>query len=172
MGAARLLFMSYDRPGVWSVPGLPVGDTTIVMATQGWFAWRLVGANNREIARSARTFLSFGACYAAADALRTRKGHFVDVVRHDDDRNQWAWHLRVDGIAEAASSRLYQRHRECLFNLEQFMTSIPDAVSAYDVVQPSSLDGQTVPSQRSASDRPGEHMTVGAPAAMPERFAV
>jgi len=64
VAAVRLLFVVSGRSGIWSAPGLASNQRMINL--DGWCAWRLVGANNREVARSARTFPTFHECYQAA----------------------------------------------------------------------------------------------------------
>ena len=98
----------------------------------GWCAWRLVGANNREVARSARTFPTFHECYQAARQVQHRLEVAAMTVRHDDVLNLWAWRVEIDGIAVATSGRMYQRHRECQSNAAQFFELMPLAATAYD----------------------------------------
>jgi hypothetical protein len=98
----------------------------------GWCAWRLVGANNREVARSARTFPTFHECYQTARQVQRRLDGAALTVRHDDVLNLWAWRAEIDGIAVATSGRMYQRHRECQSNAAQFLELMPLAATAYD----------------------------------------
>jgi hypothetical protein len=130
VAAVRLLFVVSGRSGVWSAPGLSSDQRMINF--DGWCAWRLVGANNREVARSARTFPTFHECYQAARQVQHRLDVAATSVRHDDDLNLWAWRVEIDGIAVATSGRMYQRHRECQSNVAQFFELMPIAATAYD----------------------------------------
>jgi hypothetical protein len=130
VAAVRLLFVVSGRAGVWSAPGLEPEQREINL--DGWCAWRLVGANNREIARSARTFPTFHECYQAARQVQQRLALAVTTVRHDDVLNLWAWRAQLDGTPVATSGRLYQRHRECQSNVAQFLALMPLAATAYD----------------------------------------
>ena len=103
---------------MWSAPGL-ASDQRIVNL-DGWCAWRLVGANNREVARSAQTFPTFHECYQAARSVQRHLDAAATTVRHDDHLNLWAWRAEIDGVAVATSGRMYQRHRECQSNAAQF----------------------------------------------------
>jgi hypothetical protein len=130
VAAVRLLFVVSGRAGVWSAPGLEPEQREINL--DGWCAWRLVGANNREIARSAKTFPTFHECYQAARHVQQRLALAVTAVRHDDALNLWAWRVQLDGVPVATSGRLYQRHRECQSNVAQFLALMPLAATAYD----------------------------------------
>ena len=130
MAAVRLLFVVSGRSGIWSAPGLASDQRMINL--DGWCAWRLVGANNREVARSARTFPTFHECYQAARHVQHRLDVAAMTLRHDDVLNLWAWRAEIDGIAVATSGRMYQRHRECQSNAAQFLALMPLAVTAYD----------------------------------------
>ncbi len=130
MAAVRLLFVVSGRSGIWSAPGLAADQRMINL--DGWCAWRLVGANNREVARSAQTFPTFHECYQAARQVQHRLDVAAMTVRHDDVLNLWAWRAEIDGIAVATSGRMYQRHRECQSNAAQFLELMPLAATAYD----------------------------------------
>jgi hypothetical protein len=91
-----------------------------------------MGANNREIARSARTFSTFHECYQTAREIQQALDGVVTTVRHDDTHNLWAWRAKLDGVNIASSGRLYQRFRECQANVAQFIEFMPLAITAYD----------------------------------------
>ena len=144
VAAVRLLFVVSGRAGGWSAPGLEPEQREINL--DGWCAWRLVGANNREIARSARTFPTFHECYQAARQVQQRLALAVTTVRHDDVLNLWAWRAQLDGVPVATSGRLYQRHRECQSNVAQFLALMPLAATAYDSTVLPALDGERLDS--------------------------
>jgi len=150
VAAVRLLFVVSGRAGLWSAPGLLPDQREINL--DGWCAWRLVGANNREIARSAKTFPTFHECYQAARYVQHRLALATTTVRHDDVLNLWAWRAELDGAPVATSGRLYQRHRECQSNVAQFLLLMPLAATAYDssVAPAPGLESEvtSIPSQR------------------------
>ncbi|HEY3923058.1 MAG TPA: hypothetical protein VGL75_00685 [Acidothermaceae bacterium] len=120
------------------------------MDLDAWCAWRLMGANNREIARSAHTFSTFHECYQAAREIQQALDGVVTTVRHDDTHNLWAWRAKLDGLNIASSGRLYQRFRECQANVAQFIEFMPIAITAYDAA----------PARGSASMRTNEKSSV------------
>jgi hypothetical protein len=162
VAAVRLLFVVSGRAGVWSAPGLLPDQRQINL--DGWCAWRLVGANNREVARSARTFPTFHECYQGARYVQHRVAHATTTVRHDDVLNLWAWRAEIDGVPVATSGRLYQRHRECQSNVAQFLLLMPLAATAYDASAAATLDHAVdlesqvspIPAPRSQFARPDE----------------
>ncbi len=100
----------------------PYGDHVAgVPAPNGsWFAWRLLGGNNRELGRSAVVHPSATACRDAAARLRERISEFASVLATDARQGQWRWRLDDGDQTVAVSSRLYLRQRECTYNLAQF----------------------------------------------------
>lgn len=92
--------------------------------------WRLLGANNRELGRSAGAFAD--AEEALEDISRARRlaavgeGHIV----HDPTTGHWAWHLDEVDDAVAVSGRGFRYERECRYNLEQFREAAPTAPAA------------------------------------------
>ena len=160
MAAVRLLFVVSGRSGIWSAPGLASDQRMINL--DGWCAWRLVGANNREVARSAQTFQTFHECYQAARQVQHRIDLAATTVRHDDVLNLWAWRAEIDGIAVATSGRMYQRHRECQSNAAQFFELMPLAATAYDSTAVPTIGSESPipvmrdPSQYMAVDRKRE----------------
>jgi hypothetical protein len=149
VAAVRLLFVVSGRSGIWSAPGLASDQRMINL--DGWCAWRLVGANNREVARSARTFPTFHECYQAARQVQRRLDGAALTVRHDDVLNLWAWRAEIDGIAVATSGRMYQRHRECQSNATQFFELMPLAATAYDSTTVPAIDSEAAISLREQS---------------------
>jgi hypothetical protein len=159
VAAVRLLFVVSGRSGMWSAPGLASDQRMINL--DGWCAWRLVGANNREVARSARTFPTFHECYQAARQLQHRLSVATTTVRHDDVLNLWAWRAEIDGVAVATSGRMYQRHRECQSNAAQFFELMPFAATAYDSATVPRIDADSpatlVPAQSRYVPDDGKH---------------
>jgi hypothetical protein len=97
-------------------------------------AWRLVGANNRELGRSARTYPNVTACKeAVADLLL-----HLDVARShlaiNTDTGLWIWRLDIGDQWIAVAGRSYQRRRECLYNVTRFIAAAPTAEFASDLL--------------------------------------
>jgi hypothetical protein len=88
-----------------------------------WFAWRLTGANHRELGRSCRVFADLAGARDDAAALRDRVPDAEINVLTVPRTGTWGWRLRLDGVAVATSSRGYARHRECTYNASTFVAA-------------------------------------------------
>ncbi|MBV9869960.1 MAG: hypothetical protein JO214_05005 [Frankiaceae bacterium] len=89
-------------------------------ADGSWVAWRLTGANHRELGRSPRVFPDLVHAREHAELLRDR---IVDAEAHIltvPHTTTWGWRLFLEGLAVATSSRGYARHRECTYNVAAF----------------------------------------------------
>jgi hypothetical protein len=93
------------------------------------FGWRLLGANNREIARGVEQFLSVEECEREVDDLKTENPeHLVARVSFDPATHGWTWILRSSRGEVAKSARSFHRQRECMYSLTQFKEKFADAV--------------------------------------------
>ncbi|MFF3399003.1 hypothetical protein ACFYW6_10830 [Streptomyces sp. NPDC002659] len=95
--------------------------------------WRLVGANNRELGRSADAFGGLAECQAAVAQLREKVAAARVLLTMGDAAGSWTWRLEIDGQAVAVSGRRYLRQRECQYNLSQFLVAVPVALLAVGV---------------------------------------
>lgn len=91
-------------------------------ATGEWVAWRVVGSNHREIARSAAVFADAEAARAAIAAVRG--GIERATAGTDAVRGRWGWQLHIDGAVVAVSSRLYQRSHDCADSLATAIAAV------------------------------------------------
>lgn len=89
--------------------------------------WRLVGANNRELGRSAGVSPGLAACREAVVALREGIEHAVSSATVSNVTGMWSWRMEIDGQAVAVSGREYRRQRECHYNLANFLAAVPVA---------------------------------------------
>jgi hypothetical protein len=96
-------------------------------ADGSWVAWRLTGANNRELGRSCRVFADLPTAREDARILRERlddtQAHILTVPH----TGTWGWRLRLDDTSVATSSRGYSRYRECTYNVEVFVAAVRKA---------------------------------------------
>lgn len=90
------------------------------------FGWRMLAANNREVARSTETFADVEECIDAVTHLQ-RDVCDGSVVASRSGRADWSWRLRVAGVDLAASSRTYQRRLQCEAACALFVELVPDA---------------------------------------------
>jgi hypothetical protein len=87
--------------------------------------WRLIGANNRELGRSAAAYDGLAACRDAVVRLREGIGRAHGVLTMSDGNGTWTWRLELDGGEAALSGRTYQRQREAQHNLSLFLAAVP-----------------------------------------------
>jgi hypothetical protein len=93
----------------------------------GGVGWRLLGANNRELGRSALAYAEAESALAAIGRLRSTASDDVSHVLHDQRTGLWVWQLIDDGALVATSGRGFRHERECRYNLEQFRSAAPTA---------------------------------------------
>ena len=103
-------------------------------ASQPCFVWRLVGANNRELGRSAQAFTDAATCRAGISFFRRQLDHLETRVWCDGN-GRWVWRLDLHGQPVATAARAYMRRREAAFNLAQFLAAAR-AASAPTIGQP------------------------------------
>jgi hypothetical protein len=89
-------------------------------------SWRLLAANNRDVARSATTYPDLATCLRAVVDLQARIEDTVAVAARSG-RADWSWRLRVDGQDVAVSSRTYQRRLQCEAACSLFVSLVHDA---------------------------------------------
>ncbi|HET9653867.1 MAG TPA: hypothetical protein VFP72_00805 [Kineosporiaceae bacterium] len=153
VGARFHLVSGRRRDGVcvpgWSDPdpGAPDGP---------WFAWRLLGGNNRELGRSARVLPSTADCRAAIETVQRRIRDLTPAVLTEPVANRWTWRLDLDGAAVVVASRPYHRQREAQYNLGQFLACAAEA----EVGEPGPPGPRT---GRPAALRPGSSRGAGRP---------
>jgi hypothetical protein len=100
-------------------------------------AWRLVGANNRELGRSSRTYADLAACLDALAFLREHINEADSLLANASDTGLWLWRLNIGEQWIAVSGRSYLRRRECQYNLAQFVAEAPIATF------PSAISGRS-----------------------------
>ena len=126
------------QPRFQLVPGY-----RLLGGSEGGVGWRLLGANNRELGRSSRSFVDAECALDAIGEVRHWVANGVPHIVHDSTTATWSWHL--DGIdgSVANAGRGFRHERECRYNLEQFRVAAPTAPA-------SDLDGpREFPWQRS-----------------------
>lgn len=92
-----------------------------------WVAWRLLGANNREIGRSAKTYVDLTDCLSSIAMLRRLLPVAARRVGADPATGSWYWRLDAEGTSLAVAGRAYRRQSECVYSLEQFLRNAPAA---------------------------------------------
>ena len=92
--------------------------------TGGWVAWRLVGANHRELARSAKVFRNLSDAETAAHDLQARAPQVTSEVLTNSSNGLWWWSVSLDDAVVAVAAREYQRPRECVYNLRVALEAV------------------------------------------------
>ncbi len=83
----------------------PRGNT---LRPAGWYAWRLMSTNNRELARSAFRFPAVELCWQAAWAVQAGVGRIVLSTLADPSTGAFSWHAELDGTPVAVGKRYEQ----------------------------------------------------------------
>ena len=91
----------------------------------GGVGWRLLGANNRELGRSAAVYVDAEAALESLSRLRNLTG--VAHIVQQPQTGLWAWRLQDEDVLVAHSGRGFRRERECRYNLEQFRDAVASA---------------------------------------------
>ncbi|MFC6236584.1 hypothetical protein [Longivirga aurantiaca] len=95
---------------------------------RGGVGWRLLGANNRELGRSALAYADAEAALAAIGDVRVLAAGGGAHIVHNPTTGRWAWHLiTAYDLVVATSGRGFRHERECRYNLEQFRAHAPSA---------------------------------------------
>jgi hypothetical protein len=88
--------------------------------------WRLLAANNRDVARSAMGFADVPTCVRAIEQLQRDVATGV-LMATRTGRADWSWRWRIGGVDVATSSRTYQRRLQCEAACALFIDLVPEA---------------------------------------------
>ena len=102
----------------------------------GGVGWRLLGSNNRELGRSALSYVDAESALQAVSRVRELADSGEAHILHHRGTTLWAWHLEDDGVLVANSGRGFRYERECRYNLEQFRAAAPGAPASDSHVPP------------------------------------
>lgn len=117
------------QPRFQLIPGGRLAHAT--STGSGGVGWRLLGANNRELGRSAVAYPDAEAALESIGRVRTLVHLGAVHVLHDQQTGLWAWHLDDDGVLVATSGRGFRHERECRYNLEQFQSAAPTSPATH-----------------------------------------
>jgi hypothetical protein len=93
-----------------------------------------MGANNRELGRSASSFASYPAVRRAVQYLKQHAGRLVRATVVDPATGRWGWRLDLDDLTVAMSGRWYERDHDSQAGMDKFVHLLPDAELADGVV--------------------------------------
>ncbi|HEY7176619.1 MAG TPA: hypothetical protein VH442_17035, partial [Micromonosporaceae bacterium] len=120
-------------------PGRPMRAEDLDASDQP-LSWRLLAANNRDVARSAMPHPDLLTCLQAVAELQGRVDDTVAVAARSG-RADWSWRLRLEGRDVAVSSRTYQRRLQCEAACTLFVGLVHDAtVDVFDQVVAPGVD--------------------------------
>lgn len=145
-------------PGGWLEP------PATAVADGDWSAWRLLGANNRELGRSYFAYPTLLDCHRAVAEVQGGVTRAEPVVTISLRTGLWRWQLNLATGPAVISARSFERRRACEANLAHFCTAIPRAEGA--LAQPTvsaSASETTVPASVS-----GNRITAGVRSAAAE----
>jgi hypothetical protein len=128
VGERRFVMVSASIGSRISWPGDWCTDQEPAAAAHSWSAWRLLGANNRELARSFTTYPDADSCAAAIKYLQSAAGALVPAFLPSLRLGRWYWQTTVNGTPLAASARSFGLRRDCERNLDQFLVAVSTGV--------------------------------------------
>jgi hypothetical protein len=96
--------------------------------TFAWCAWRLLGANNRELARSYTAYPDVATCTNAVRLIQSGHGRLEAATRPRLPTGRWYWEAGLDGVPLAVSAHWFRWRRDCEHNFEQFMAAVPESI--------------------------------------------
>lgn len=109
------------RPG-WPGQGLPfTGETS---PDETWYAWRLSGANHRELGRATAVQPDLASARLAIVEFRSTIDRAVLSFVIAPTGGHWTWRMIIDGVPAAVSSRSYFRQRECAYAATAFTAAV------------------------------------------------
>ena len=111
------------QPRFQLIPGARLAGAT----GTGGVGWRLLGANNRELGRSAGSYPDAEDAHESISRVRDLAESGEAHIVHDRSTSLWAWHLDDSGVLVANSGRGFRHERECRYNLDQFRAAAPNA---------------------------------------------
>jgi hypothetical protein len=77
------------------------------------FGWRLIGGNNRELARGAQSYETYTDVHQAVQSIQIGISTLDWPVRNDARTGKWHWQAESAGTALIAGGRSYERERDC-----------------------------------------------------------
>lgn len=91
------------------------------------FAWRFLSANNRNLAKSARSFADVESCLASIRTLQEALPLALGETVHSPPR-QWVWRVRVNDEVLAIAARSYSRQLRAQLTCNIFLQSAAETV--------------------------------------------
>jgi hypothetical protein len=118
----QLLFIPPSTRANWS----GTNDDTKIDAGER-YSWRLMGANNRELGRSAQHYESYAGARRAVGELQRHADRLVCTTLVDRGTGRWGWRIDLDGGTVAVSGRSYERDHDSRLGMDKFLGLLSEA---------------------------------------------
>lgn len=92
------------------------------------FGWRLIGGNNRELARGAQSYVTYAQVGEAVQLLRVGLAGLDWPINNDARTGKWHWHAASDGTPVMTGGRPYERERDCRDSIQHVQIALVDAM--------------------------------------------
>jgi hypothetical protein len=106
----------------WPGQGQPFSGETA--ADGSWCAWRVCGANHRELGRGISVHPDLDSVLDCVGHLRAHIERAVVSYAMSPSGALWCWRMTIDAAPVATSSRAYFRQRECAYAVAAFTAAI------------------------------------------------
>lgn len=107
-----------------------------------WSAWRLLGANNRELGRSRHVYPDVRECAESVLLLQQQILHVAPNFLVGLHTGTWHWELYLGRTAMAVSARPFERLRDCETGYAHFVRAVPGAELTALATRLPSADGE------------------------------
>ncbi|MBV9162296.1 MAG: hypothetical protein JO281_12255 [Pseudonocardiales bacterium] len=136
MAAARFQVVSVARATHVSVPAEPdtgAGSVAELAPPRGRvFTWRFMSANNRSLARSARTSPDVESCLATIRILQEGLPRAVSETSRNG-HGQWVWRVRLADEVVAIAARSYPREIRARMTCKAFLQLVAETADSAPV---------------------------------------
>lgn len=92
----------------------------------GWYAWRLMTANNRELARSVFRFPAPDLCRQAVREVQIGATRILTSTVADPLTGQFSWRGELDGNPVVAGKR-YEQEQGARYAMKRFLDAVAEA---------------------------------------------
>ena len=136
MAAARFQVVSVARSVSVPVPREPDGVAAswaeVPLPRERGFTWRFMSANNRSLAKSARTSPDLDSCLATIRVLQ--EGLLAAVGETSrNGHGQWVWWIRLDDEVVATATRSYPREIRARMTCDAFKQLVAQTLGSAPV---------------------------------------
>lgn len=136
MAAARFQVVSAVRSARVPAPREPDADTGSraepPLSGERGFTWRFMAANNRSLARSARTSPDVESCLATIRTLQEGLPRAVSETLRNG-QGQWVWRVRLADEVIATAARSYPREIRARMTCNAFLQLVAETANSAPV---------------------------------------